>query len=165
MQDVQSAAVRRIAALFVQAIALASLTVFILRFGPAWFQHWYRMDPLERILGLEILINYLIIALALPIYLRHRERSRLLSVAMWVATAIVWLMLLAPYVIGGIQDLLIVRCVGFFGVQTSCIESWQLGTLILSLYPYVVALWTILAVLPLLTIIGAWKAARPFRAS
>jgi hypothetical protein len=147
--------------LIVQAVALFALTLFLLWVVPMWLQNWKSMDPLERIVPAGVLINYLVIVLAIPVYLRHRGRSRLLSVAMWIATVLVLLGLIGPFVIGGLQEAMFVRCAGFFGAQESCIQTWQLTAVILStIYPFVLASWAVLAVLPFLTILGAWKAVR-----
>ena len=97
-------------ALLIQAAAFLSLTVFVFLSAPSWFARWNSIDAVGRILALEILICFVAIVLALAVYLRHRDRSRLLTFAMWTATTLVWLLLIMPYGAGGLQDLLHVHC-------------------------------------------------------
>jgi hypothetical protein len=81
------------------------------------------------------LVVYAILLWSIPIYLKNRGHARLLSVVMWSITALVGLMI-APYIFGGLQDLLGNQCTGFFGVQGSCIDVWRIRVAVI-IFPVV----------------------------
>jgi len=116
--------------LAVQALAFVILTVWVVTSTQK------EVAPYGDATRIAVLVDYVILLLSIPIYLRNRSRARLLSAVMWVVTALVGLML-APYILGGVQDLAQGSCAGFFGVRQSCVENWRLGVAGVLFFPLV----------------------------
>lgn len=116
--------------LAVQALAFIILTVWVVTSTQK------EVAPYGDTSRIAVLVDYVLLLLSIPIYLHNRSRARLLSIVMWVVTALVGLVL-APYLLGSVQNLVQGSCAGFFGVRDSCVENWRLGIGIVLFFPIV----------------------------
>lgn len=99
-----------------------------------------------------------VLLLASFVYARDRGRTRLLSYGVWASLAILVTGLILPYVIGGLGDLAHVRCAGFFGVQESCIQNFQLEFIgLTTFFPYLLVSIPIALVILISLLLGIGK--------
>jgi hypothetical protein len=113
-------------------------------------------DSYEGLVRTGTVLFAVVVLVSALVYLPNKRRSRLLTVMAWAVTALAGITL-SPWLFGGIQDLLHVRCAGFWGVQWSCIDGWSVAIAGL-LHPFVFL--PLVVMLPTLLLMGVWQAQR-----
>jgi hypothetical protein len=116
-------------------------------------------DPTAHQLDTVALVICLILILGAIVSVFDGGRTKLLAFTVMATSVVLFAALVLPYIIGGFQDAANVRCEGFFGVQESCVSSWQfLPVLLFASFPAMLVAWPIALLMPILLVIGSWKA-------
>jgi hypothetical protein len=134
-----------------QALALATFTVWV---GIVLFHGFHLVTDLHGLPGnLAVLVDWLVIILCVPTYLRSKKPPLALKIAAWTLTVLVAVGV-APYIFGGLENVLHLSC---FGGSVDCILGLRFE---LWVPLFLIGFWPIVVALPILILVGLRQASR-----